>query len=520
MKGSAGVFVDQRGGNRMNRKAERLREAAADGSLENMEKLLRRGALQGSNLLFTDQELETMEIGGLKLLVDHGHDLSDWLLNAPGPAVRALMLAGLIDTPCACVNGWPEPALHFALARGIMPLVAVLIACGADVDHPDAIGRTPLCSAILYGRPEAVGLLRRHGARARLCRYGIPGDPDPFGPSGAPIYLQDALPLGYAVGRRDDGRMIGELLSMITDPNACDGTGSAALHIAAFKGHAQSVRALLEDVRVDPGVRDTLGRTPYELTGSYEIRGLLARAGSPLPPGERPHGLISMAALRCATNLRGVVFPFGFGPGEVFHHADLQDCDLSRTALTLDQLFELESFRGVALPAGLEVPEQYGPLFDSVDAPPPAPLPCPNPAGPYGLPCRRLRAAGRTIVYRPVHRLEHLTDGPSLELVDLRPLAGALTPEILSRYQRFTGVIFPPGLDLKVLREDFLAGREFFYCDFSEMTGFPSYAWVKAGAMIGARCPPGIDFQQVDFQEVDLTDTDFSLQIPILWIDF
>lgn len=504
----------------MNRMPEKLREALSSGSILSAQKLLQRGALWGGALNFSNRELEAMQIGGLRLLVEHGYDLSDWLLKDPGPAVRALMFSGLINTPCAGLHGQLEPPLHFAIARGIKPLMAILIACGADVEHSDSGGRTPLYTAILHNQLEAVQMLRRHGARAALRRYRVPeaGWDLSDAPDGAG-FAADALPLSFAAGKRDNGAMIGELLNMVEDPNARDAALGTALHVAAFRGHARNVRALLEDERVDPGARDAQGRTAYDLAGSGEIRGMLARAGSPLPPGRRPHGFLSMAALRCAECLRGVVFPFGFGPGEMLRHADLRGCDLSRTALTLEQLFQLDSLDGIAPPVGLEVPEQYRPLFDSAGALP-APLPGWDRPGPYGLPHRRLRAAGRTIVYRPVHRVEHLPGGPSLEFVDLRPAADAVTPDILGRYERFAGVIFPRGLDLAAVGEAFLAGRKFFCCDFSETAGFPPYAWSTAGAMVAARCPPGVDFQQADFRGADLTDTDFSLQIPILWIDF
>jgi hypothetical protein len=60
-----------------------------------------------------------MEIGGLRLLVEHGCDLSDWLSNHPRPAVCALIPDGLIDIPCAQADGWPRPAV--SPSRATMP---------------------------------------------------------------------------------------------------------------------------------------------------------------------------------------------------------------------------------------------------------------------------------------------------------------------------------------------------------------------------------------------------------------
>lgn len=502
----------------MNRRAGKLHEALVSGSMESAEKLLLRGVLLDGDFRLAHQELEAMDIGGLRLLVEHGYDLSVWLTEQPGPAVRALLYSGLINTPCANIDGRLEPALHFAIASGDNPLMAVLITCGADVDHPDGNGRTPLFTAISYNRLEAVRMLLRHGAKPILYRYCV------FNPEESLCRLlgiasASMLPLVFAAGVRDDEGMVGELLAVVDAPNARDDAGNTALHAAVQDGCAGNVRALLADARVDPNVRDADQKTPYDLADTQEIRNMLTRAGSQLPPGHRPHGFLSMAALRCASCLRGVVFPFGFGPGETFAHADLRDCDLSRAALSLNQIDQLKSLEGIRLPAGTGLPGPDPTPCCIPEAQRSSLLPELDPVDAYGLTYRHLRAAGRTIRYRRVHRLEHLGDGPGLENVDLRPIANVMTPEVLRRYEWFSGVIFPRGLDLAALDRRFFEEREFFCCDFSETVNFPAYAWSVAGAMRAARCPPGVDFQQADFRDIDLTDTDFSLQIPLIWIE-
>jgi len=505
------------------RRPEKLHEALVCGSVESAAKLMLRGALLEGDFRLTCQELEALDIGGLRLLVEHGYDLSEWLLESPGPAVRALLCAGLINTPCAHLDGQPETPLHFAIARGLNPLTAVVIACGADVDHPNNRGRTPLYTAIERGSPEAVRLLRRHGAKPILYRYYL-DDPEEalFRQLGVPSASR--LPLVFAAGVRDSAELIAEVLEMTADPNERDDAGVTALHAATAYGHLQNVRALLADGRVDPNVRDADHMTPYDLTPCDQttwdaIRRALQLAGSQLPPGMRPHRFFSLAAIRSASSLRGVVFPFGFGPGEVLAHADLAYCDLSRTSVSLGQIAELKTLEGIALPAGMELPEEYRALPGMAQAEILPALP-EEPMDEWGLAYRRLRAAKRTIFYRRVHRLEHLGGGPGLENVDLRPISDVITPEVLRRYEWFSEVVFPRGLDLVSLGQSFFAEREFYYCDFSEAVNFPAYAWSEAAAMIGARCPPGVDFQRADFRDADLRDTDFSLQIPPLDVWF
>ena len=50
-------------------------------------------------------------------------------------------------------------ALHYAVMRGKMPLIDLLIARGADVNSRTKMGTTPLHTAVLYARLEVAELL-------------------------------------------------------------------------------------------------------------------------------------------------------------------------------------------------------------------------------------------------------------------------------------------------------------------------------------------------------------------------
>jgi len=64
----------------------------------------------------------------------------------------------------------PDPAsrLRAAAAVGRTAELEVLLAQGAPIDAPDADGNTALMKSIQADRPEAVALLRRHGASLEL----------------------------------------------------------------------------------------------------------------------------------------------------------------------------------------------------------------------------------------------------------------------------------------------------------------------------------------------------------------
>lgn len=59
-------------------------------------------------------------------------------------------------------------ALHVAALRGTSDVILYLVAAGAMMDARDAMGNTPLATAVLSGSPERVVALLRCGAAAAL----------------------------------------------------------------------------------------------------------------------------------------------------------------------------------------------------------------------------------------------------------------------------------------------------------------------------------------------------------------
>jgi ankyrin repeat protein len=99
---------------------------------------------------------------------------------APLPMLSALTLALTLALAQAAPAGPPDagpiavrpalPALdeieklHAAATAGDTAAIEALLARGVPVDIPDPDGETALMKAIKANRPEAVKLLRRHGA--------------------------------------------------------------------------------------------------------------------------------------------------------------------------------------------------------------------------------------------------------------------------------------------------------------------------------------------------------------------
>ncbi len=498
----------------MDRLEKRIRALALAGSAGKLSKLMRQryySALENFCIPFLPEELETMDSCGLRLLVDHGLDLTSWLQQRPQQFIERMRAVGRLNAPCVFyVDSYMQP-LCYAIHVQEIDLVEQLLQAGVDPNQPDPWGRTPLAVAISCQSLESVRTLAKYGAKPELfqlirgsIRYKYKG-------SNALAFTRDMV-LGNAVSWDNDEEMMSELAKMGADVNVRNENGVTALHLAAEVNQAGVVQVLLALPGADPSLRDLQGRLALELTDSAHVQHLLIQAGSPLPVEYRTRKELSLGALREADGMQGVIFPFGFGINETLACADLRHADLSRTLITLEQIDQLSDLTGILLPAALEItpeqarergilPEQMASVLRVGEA-----------RDRFGAPCRLLRAARRLIVYRRVHSLHALPEGEALENIDLRALSGTLTLEMLLRYKRFSGVIFPRGMDLRENAERFFGERDFLYCDFSEVDAFPADVWALARKLYGARLPPGIDFQKISFIGCDLSDTDFSLQ--------
>lgn len=117
------------------------------------------------------------DVGRVKTLLDGGTDLG---LNQPDkygylPLERAIYsgvheLVKLlldhrvnVDQPCR----WGTP-LHVAAHLGDQVCVQLLLNYGANVHKKSADGRTPLYYAVVYDKPEAAQIIRKHMARIEM----------------------------------------------------------------------------------------------------------------------------------------------------------------------------------------------------------------------------------------------------------------------------------------------------------------------------------------------------------------
>jgi uncharacterized protein len=123
------------------------------------------------------------------------------------------------------------------------PLIRTLIDAGADIDHRDVNGETPLMLAISYGYEETVRLLLDRGADPNVVAEGSsPGTP-----------LMVAVHFGHR-------RIVTLLLARGASVNLRDGTTYTPLMCAAEHGDADIAQALLlKGARVD--ARDDTGST-------------------------------------------------------------------------------------------------------------------------------------------------------------------------------------------------------------------------------------------------------------------
>lgn len=109
------------------------------------------------------------KVPAAKLLVEYGaeDDLQALLFdlvraNAADRDTLAFLTQRGVDINAAGPDG--EPALHSAVIAGNMRLAKRLITAGADVNRPDAAGRTPLALADAGSEPALIPLLSQYGA--------------------------------------------------------------------------------------------------------------------------------------------------------------------------------------------------------------------------------------------------------------------------------------------------------------------------------------------------------------------
>jgi len=201
-----------------------LRQAAAEGDVEQVKKLLATGAAINAKDSDGNTPLNLAVKAGhraiVMLLIDKGADV-----NAPGR--------------------WSARPLHEAAWEGHVELVKLLIARGADVNAWQGDYWTPLHSAAEQGHKDVAEILIASGADINLNREG-------------------GTPLHTAAGQ-GQLEMAALLIDKGADIGARDSTGRTPLHVACQAGHDDIVKLLLArgaDIEAKEGKE---GRTPLHL---------------------------------------------------------------------------------------------------------------------------------------------------------------------------------------------------------------------------------------------------------------
>ena len=177
------------------------------------------------------------------------------------PLALALLACGL----AAAADS--RPSLADAAERADAPAVRQLLAAGADANHPQPDGTTPLHWAVHHDDASLVAALLRAGARPNaLNRFGVPP-------------LAQACTQGSAA-------VVQLLLAAGADPHATLKGGETMLMLASRAGNLAAVQALLaRDAR--PEARERLGQTALMWAAAEGhapvVRALLAAGASPLP---------------------------------------------------------------------------------------------------------------------------------------------------------------------------------------------------------------------------------------------
>jgi ankyrin repeat protein len=155
--------------------------------------------------------------------------------------------------------------LLLALSWGHAEIVKYLLEAGADTTLVDETENAALHQAARRGHGEIVRLLLSH-SKAKLNLRGECGM--------TPLLL--ALSQGHT-------EIANYLLEAGADATLADEAGNAALHQAAGRGHAETVRILLSHSKAELNVRGQRGMTPLLLALSYgraEVANYLLEAGA------------------------------------------------------------------------------------------------------------------------------------------------------------------------------------------------------------------------------------------------
>ncbi len=219
-----------------------LHDAAGDGDIEQVKKLLAQGADPNELARFVGTPLHLVSISGQV-------EVASALIEA-GADVDATTQTGV--TP-----------LQRAASKGQEAVAKLLIGEGADVNAKDNAGSTPLFDAVKGNRPALVRLLINNGADLNVRGGGAEVNPTP---------LQWTSMEGYT-------EVAGLLVSGGADVDARDDIDRTSLHWAAIKGQKEMAELLIAaGAKLDLVGGDTVLETPLESAvrmGNNDIAELL-----------------------------------------------------------------------------------------------------------------------------------------------------------------------------------------------------------------------------------------------------
>lgn len=137
------------------------------------------------------------------------------------------------DADLNSTNQAGSTALIWAAALGNSEIAETLLQAGAEITQRDTAGRSPLMIASKAGNPTTVKSLLEHGARVNAAQDG-----------GVNEVGQTAL--HHAVSVSNNERVILDLIQNGADLDALDENGKTALMKAAWYGHINNTKLLVD----------------------------------------------------------------------------------------------------------------------------------------------------------------------------------------------------------------------------------------------------------------------------------